>query len=279
MLILHQNRVKSAEIETDILTDIGGETRFFERFILIEQNTKNIQIDLDKIRSKYKIDINHIPNFDFANTQLLMSDMDSTLINIECIDEMAKVFGVGDQVSKITKQAMRGELDFNQSLLTRLKLLKGLPSVKLTQIYQTTLKVNPGVHDLFSWLNKQKIPNILVSGGFDFFAKKVAESLAMTKFLANQLIIADGKLTGEIKGKIVNGQAKAYCLLDYCVQHNLELSKTIAIGDGSNDLAMMQQAGLSVAYHAKPIVQNSADIVINYGGLDTLLDFFEAQKI
>ena len=270
MVIVHHHDINLGK---QIAHDLGGQSEYYQSFSVV--NSGDLVLNLDKLRQQYQVDINIFPKqFKFAQTALLISDMDSTIINIECIDEMAKIYGVGKQVASITQKAMQGELDFSASLIQRLALLKGLPVGQLDNIYQNTLKLNPGAKQLITFLAKQTITTALVSGGFNFFAQRVVSQLGMDYYLANQLAIKDEQLTGKVQGDIIDGQKKAAFLTKLTKQLNCTLEQTIAMGDGSNDLPMMAQAGLSVAYHAKPIVKTQADVVIDYGGLDILIDFF-----
>lgn len=271
MIILHTN---NTQIATKIAHQHKCDLQLKNRFFLLSNYQK--QLSLDTIRSEYKVDINYYPkHFNFSKAKLLISDMDSTIIAIESIDEMAKYHGVGDEVVKITKSAMTGELDFTTSLKTRLALLKGLTTKDLATIYKNTLVFTKGAKTLINYLHQKNITTALASGGFDFFAQKIAKSLNITHYLANTLEINKGKLTGKVIGEVIGSPQKAQYLTHLCQTLNIPKSQTIAIGDGSNDLPMLQTAGLSVAYHAKPILKEKSDIIIDYGGLDTLCDFFD----
>lgn len=199
---------------------------------------------------------------------LCVMDMDSTLIAIECIDEIADMMGLKPQVAEITEAAMRGELDFAASLRKRVALLKGLPESALQRVIDERLTFNPGAQ---AWINTCKqhgIKTMVVSGGFTFFANYVKDTLGLDYAVSNTLEIVDGKLTGNIVGDIVDAQRKADELLNLRKVLGLTEAQTIAIGDGANDLKMMAVAAVGVAYHAKPVVQEQAMYALNVVGLD-----------
>lgn len=199
---------------------------------------------------------------------LCVMDMDSTLISIECIDEIADMVGIKPQVAAITERAMQGELDFAQSLRERVALLKGLKESDLMRVLNERLTLNPGATEWINACKKNNITTLLVSGGFTFFADRVKAMLGLDYAVSNTLEIIDGKLTGNILGSIVDAQAKADELTKLRDKLGLTPAQTIAIGDGANDLKMMATAGIGVAYHAKPIVQAQASYALNHVGLD-----------
>lgn len=235
------------------------------------------EIDAEKLfelRHESELDINLLPaGFEGTNVKLLISDMDSTLIAIECIDEIADFMNIKPQVSEITEAAMRGELDFEGSLTKRVALLSGLNTDTLQNVHDERLKLNPGAEALISGLKAQSIKFALVSGGFTFFTDRLKERLGLDYARANVLSETDGKLNGSVEGGIIGAQAKADFLHELCAELNIQPNQVIAAGDGANDLLMMQAAGLSVAYHAKPAVQAQASTVLNHRGLDAILDF------
>lgn len=210
----------------------------------------------------------------WADFGLLVMDMDSTLISIECVDEIADLMNIKPQVAAITASAMRGEIEFAESLTARVALLKGLEETALERVYQDRLLLNPGAEKLISSLKSKGVKTLLVSGGFNFFTDKLKARLNLDFTASNTLEVIDGKLTGRIIGELVDAQAKAKYLNQIRQQLGLSRDAVIAMGDGANDIPMMQAAGISVAYHAKPVVQESATYAINYVGLDGLLNFF-----
>jgi phosphoserine phosphatase len=200
--------------------------------------------------------------------------MDSTLITIECIDEIADYIGKKAEVAAITEAAMRGEItDYQISLRRRVALLKGLPVEALQRVYDERLKLTVGAESLVTYLQQSGIKVLLVSGGFTFFTAKLKHRLRLDFARSNQLEIADGKLTGTLIGEIVDAQVKRETVLDTCNLLGITAEQVIAIGDGANDLQMMSVAKMSVAFHAKPIVQAQAGDAINFGGLDTIISW------
>ena len=203
-------------------------------------------------------------------------DMDSTLISIECIDEIADMVGIKPQVAAITERAMQGELDFAQSLRQRVALLKGLQESDLMRVLNERLKLNPGVKEWVETCKNNNITTLLVSGGFTFFAERVKAMLGLDHAVSNSLEIIDGKLTGHILGDIVDAQVKADELTKLRDRLGLTVAQTLAIGDGANDLKMMAAAGVGVAYHAKPVVQAQATYALNHVGLDGVINLFKS---
>lgn len=202
---------------------------------------------------------------------LCVMDMDSTLISIECIDEIADMVGIKPQVAAITERAMLGELDFAQSLRERVALLKGLKESDLMRVLNERLTLNPGAVEWIDTCKKNNITTLLVSGGFTFFADRVKAMLGLDYAVSNTLEIIDGQLTGKVLGNIVDAQTKADELIKLRDKLGLTAAQTIAIGDGANDLKMMTAAGIGIAYHAKPIVQAQANYALNYVGLDGVI--------
>ena len=234
-------------------------------------------IELAVLREQLNFDVSLLTaDFDGQQIRLLVTDMDSTLISIECIDEIADMLGIKPQVSAITEAAMRGELNFEESLTQRVGLLKGLPVAKLQCVYDERLKLNPGAEKLISYLQQSNIKLALVSGGFTFFTERLKQRLGLDYTLANTLAIKDDCLTGKVDGDIIGAQSKADLLLTLSNDLGLQPHQVIAMGDGANDLLMMDEAGLSVAYHAKPTVQAQTDIQLNHSGLDAVVDLLKA---
>ena len=203
---------------------------------------------------------------------LVVMDMDSTLIAIECIDEIADMQGLKPQVAAITEAAMRGEIDFAESLRRRVILLEGLDEHALQRVYDERLQFNPGAETMLARLKEHGIKTLLVSGGFMFFTERLKEKLQLDFAHANTLEIMDGKLTGRVLGKIFDAQGKADWLVKIREELELRPEQVIAMGDGANDLKMMARAGISIAYHAKPVVREQASYVLNFVGLDGLVN-------
>ena len=213
------------------------------------------------------------PPLRLADFKAIAFDMDSTLISIECIDEIADAVGKKAEVAAITEAAMRGEItDFKDSLRRRVALLKGVPAEALQQVYDERLKINPGAPELINAAKAAGLQTLLVSGGFTFFADRVRERLGMHEAHSNTLEIEGGLLTGQVLGDIVDGAAKQQHLLALCQRLGCDPKQSIAVGDGANDLPMMGASGLSVAYHAKPKVREQAMVSIQAGGLDRVLE-------
>ncbi|MGF6920843.1 phosphoserine phosphatase SerB [Paraburkholderia sp. 40] len=203
---------------------------------------------------------------------LVAMDMDSTLITIECVDEIADFCGLKAEVAAITEAAMRGEIeDFNESLIRRVALLKGLDASALERVYEERLRLSPGAERMLAGAKQAGLKTLLVSGGFTFFTAKLKTRLGLDFTRANTLEIIDGKLTGNVMGEIVNADVKARTLRETCATLGIEPSRAIAMGDGSNDLKMMAEAGLSVAFRAKPVVREAASVSFNFVGMDGLL--------
>ncbi|MDH5359004.1 MAG: phosphoserine phosphatase SerB [Gammaproteobacteria bacterium] len=228
---------------------------------------------LFELRDRLQMDINTLPDgFDPTQVKLVISDMDSTFINIECIDEIADFAGVKPQVSAVTEAAMRGELNFEESLNQRVALLKDLHTDALQKVYDERLLLNPGAEVLLQGLKRRGIPFALVSGGFTFFTDRLKQRYQLDFTRANTLERNDERLTGKVVGEIVGAGVKREYLLKLCAQLAIQPSQVIAMGDGANDLLMMQEAGLSVAYCAKPTVKAQTSCVLDHTGLNSVLD-------
>ncbi|MDB5467136.1 MAG: serB, partial [Phenylobacterium sp.] len=205
--------------------------------------------------------------------RLMVADMDSTIINVECLDELADFAGVKTQVSAITERAMRGELEFEGALRERVGMLKALPLTALQSAYDERVRLNPGARTFVRTMAANGARCVLVSGGFTFFTGRVAKAAGFHANRANTLIDADGALTGMVGEPILGREAKLAALKEEAAALGLDLSETLAIGDGANDLAMIEAAGLGVAYRAKPIVAAQADAKVDYADLTALLYF------
>ena len=219
------------------------------------------------------------PDIQLSDFKLIAFDMDSTLINIECVDEIADAAGRKAEVSAITEAAMRGEIaDYKESLRRRVALLKGVSVDSMDEVYHQRLKLNPGAAELVHACKAAGLKVLLVSGGFTFFTDRVRDELGIDYTRSNVLEIENGLLTGRMVdqpwGDICDGEEKKKMLLQTCAMLDIPPAQAIAMGDGANDLPMMGVAGLSVAYHAKPKVREQAMVAINEGGLDRLLEVF-----
>lgn len=214
------------------------------------------------------------PHRKLGDFGLLVMDMDSTLISIECIDEIADMQGLKPEVAAITESAMRGEIDFAESLRRRVALLEGLEEDALQRVYDERLQLNPGAEALLAAVKKHGLKTLLVSGGFVFFTGRLKQRLGLDHTRANTLEVVNGRLTGKVVGDIVDAQAKAEALVRLSAELELRPEQVIAMGDGANDLKMMAHAGLSVAYHAKPVVRAQASYALNFVGLDGLANLF-----
>jgi len=251
ILPLHQvTKYQSVEIKLNNLIDLSTLSHLSEQFTL----------DINVVSS--------LPSL--AQPGLVVLDMDSTSIEIECIDEIAKLAGVGDEVSLITELAMQGKLDFAQSLRARVAKLKGVELSLLDQI-ANDLPLMPGMRDLVEQFKAHHWKVAIASGGFTYFADNLKDLLGLDAAVSNTLA-HDGKvLTGEVSGQIVDAKVKATTVVALAKQYDIDLSQTIAIGDGANDLVMMEQAALGIAFHAKPLVQEQASVAINQGDLGAVI--------
>ena len=248
-------------VEQNIVVLLKGQ--WFADFIKFAHD---VEVDIAKLDFSPKL----------SQAGLLVMDMDSTAIQIECIDEIAKLAGVGELVSAITESAMRGELDFEQSLRRRVGTLKGAPESILQQVREN-LPLMPGLVETIQTLQKHGWKTAIASGGFTYFADYLKALLQLDFAASNRFNIEDGKLTGLLKGDVVDAQYKAKILQHLLEEYGIDSQHSIAIGDGANDLAMMNVAGLGVAFHAKPKVQQQAQIVVNFADLTALLCLLSAN--
>lgn len=271
MRLVIQGRAISVAHLTHIHRLVGGNTQFMQvgefAYYLPTQLTEHTEVK--KFCAEQNIDYALVPDAQRLNQfGLCVMDMDSTLISIECIDEIADMMGIKPQVAAITEAAMRGELDFATSLKKRVALLKGLDESALKRVIDERLKLNPGAAEWIASCKANNIKTMVVSGGFTFFANHVKALLDLDYAVSNTLEIVDGKLTGNILGDIVDADRKAQELLKLRGELGLKPNQTIAIGDGANDLKMMATAGVGIAYHAKPVVQQQAMYALNNTGLE-----------
>lgn len=234
-------------------------------------NNKTLRAELAKLASSFDVDIAFQEDNMYRRTRRLVCfDMDSTLIEAEVIDELAKAAGVGDKVAAITHAAMSGEIDFDESFRRRMKLLEGLSETVLQEIAES-LPLTEGAERLFKTLRQLGYKTAILSGGFQYFGRYLQNKLGIDYVYANELDIQNGKVTGEVTGQIVNGQRKAELLQEIAKQENISLEQVVAVGDGANDLPMLSIAGLGIAFRAKPLVRAEAKQSISTLGLDAIL--------
>ena len=279
MRLVIQGRAIGMAHLTHIHRIIGGSTQFMQiaqhAYYLPTQQTQVTEVV--EFCASRQIDCALVPDTQrLKHFGLCVMDMDSTLINIECIDEIADMVQIKPQVAAITESAMCGEIDFATSLRKRVSLLKGLNQIALRRVIDERLKPNPGAVEWIAACKANNIKTMVVSGGFTLFANHVKDLLGLDYAVANTLEIVDGKLTGNVLGDIVDADRKALELMKLRETLNLRFDQTIAVGDGANDLMMMKVAGVGVAYHAKPIVQSQATYAINFNGLDGVINLFTA---
>jgi phosphoserine phosphatase len=215
------------------------------------------------------------PGRKLSDFKLLTMDMDSTLITIECIDEIADMQGLKPQVAEITEAAMRGEIEFQESLTRRVALLKGLDAGALQRVYDERLRLSPGAESMLAAVRAAGLKTLLVSGGFTYFTDRIKQRLGLDYTHSNVLEIADGKLTGRVVGGIVDADEKKRTVERVCAELGVSPRQAIVMGDGANDLKMMGISGMSVAFRAKPVVRAQADVALNFVGLDGILALFE----
>ena len=284
MRLVIQGRAIGMAHLTHIHRMVGGNTQFMQiaehAYYLAVHYLPEQANDITEIKAfcaQQSIDCALVPDAQRLNQfGLCVMDMDSTLINIECIDEIADMMQIKPQVAAITEAAMRGELDFATSLKKRVALLKGLNQIALRRVIEDRLQPNPGAVEWIAACKANNIKTMVISGGFTLFANHVKELLGLDYAVANTLEIVDGKLTGNVLGDIVDANRKAQELVNLRDKLGLKINQTIAIGDGANDLKMMQAAAVGIAYHAKPIVQQQATYALNYNGLDGTINLFTA---
>lgn len=260
--------VKMTGLDLKLLERTGLAWKPIDQFAAV---VKGISVNLEELYSfgsEHEIDF--LPLNQKKKPKLVLFDMDSTLVAGEVINELAALKNCGAEIALITNRAMNGEIDFDESLKQRLHHLNGI-SVKELSTIHSKLPLNPGAKELMTGLKKLNVKTYIASGGFDFFAKNVAEDLKMDGCYSNTLEIENGETTGNILGPIINAQKKKEILLEKAQDHDLSIEETMAIGDGANDLEMIKAAGYGVAYHAKPIVKEKSPIRLNYSPLHALL--------
>jgi phosphoserine phosphatase len=252
---------------------VGGEVNILNQRIAVEFVKPDLATAVDAARELVAgkpIDVAQVP---LANRRkkLLIADMDSTMIEQECIDELAAAIGIKDEVAAITRRAMNGELNFEQALRTRVKLLKGLPVKRMEEIRREQITFAPGGRALVQTMKAYGAFTSLVSGGFTFFADYIAKRIGFDEAMANILELDGEVLAGTVAEPILGKQAKLSRLLTLAAFHDIPMAETLAVGDGANDLDMIKAAGLGVALHAKPVVAAEAQVSIDHGDLTALL--------
>ncbi|GGW85935.1 phosphoserine phosphatase SerB [Alteromonas halophila] len=257
----------------------GLHARFGDGVVCVQVSVADMQAaraGLHEVAERYQVELAlQVQQPSLSTPGLLVMDMDSTLIQMECIDEIARLGDVGDKVAAVTRQAMRGELDFKESLMTRVACLEGIAEAQLAQI-RDAIPLMPGAALLVQMLKQYQWKVAVASGGFTYFADYLAQRLGLDAAFSNVLAVQDGMLTGKVTGEIVDAGKKAQTVIALSQKWQIDISQTIAMGDGANDLAMMDVAGLGVACHAKPAVVEQAEVAIRYGGLHTLLYLLQA---
>ncbi|AXT39770.1 phosphoserine phosphatase SerB [Alteromonas sp. BL110] len=242
---------------------------------VINAKPEHIKSLLGDVSDAYHLDVGlQASRPSLSEPGLLVMDMDSTVIAIECIDEIAKLAGVGEQVAEVTARAMRGEIAFNDSLTHRVACLEGVPIDHLNQI-RDGIPIMPGIQTLLSHLKKHRWKLAIASGGFTFFADHLKARLGLDYAISNTLSVKDGHLTGKVEGEIINADVKARTVKALSEKWQIPSSQTVAMGDGANDLIMMAESALGVACHGKPLVNEKADVAVRVGSLHSLLYFLD----
>ena len=270
---LEEQRIQVVETESLPVVKTLADVRCAQRWHLQSHSADLESIAWSDLGLADDVDINFQHESDaISDIKLAVFDMDSTLIQCEVIDELATRAGVGDRVAAITERAMRGELDFNQSLSERLGLLRGLEADTALQIARN-LPYTDGARELMTTLRALGIKTVIISGGFSLFAEHVAAELAMDEYFANTLEVSDGRLTGVAILPIVNAEYKEAKLREIAASMGISKRQTLAIGDGANDLKMLNAAGIGIAFRAKPVVRSQARYQLSMVGLDGALYF------
>ena len=271
--------IQGADVETTVLKELAK----LSGASAIEQVAPNVfrlpnarpADAIPALCAKERLDFAFVPEERrLANFKLLVTDMDSTLITVETIDELASLVGKKDQVAEITTQAMRGDIPYDESLRRRAAVLKGLDESAIDRVYAERVKLSPGGDKLIAGAKKAGIRILLVSGGFTHVTEKLKARLKLDYARANTLKVAGGKLTGEIEGPIVNADVKRDALIAVRDEMGITKEQIVGVGDGANDLKFMAECGVSVAYHAKPVVNQQATHAIRHVGLDGVLHLF-----
>ena len=273
-LIIQGGEIENRDLRQ--LAKLAGASRIeqitHEAFRLCEAQARD---GVAEYCEKAKLDFAFVPeNLKLADFGLLAMDMDSTLITIECVDELADLRGIKAEVSQITASSVRGEIEFADSVRRRVALLAGLNESALQKVYDERLQLSPGTERMLAGLKAAGVRTLLVTSGFTFFAERLKKRLNLDYTYSNTLEIVNGKLSGKLAGKIIDADAKAIKVEEIRKQLGLKREQVIALGDGANDLKMMAQAGVSIAYHAQPIVRRQTTYAINHVGLDGVTNLF-----
>jgi phosphoserine phosphatase len=273
--------IQGEEVETSALKELHrvamGEAieRISEDAFRITKAHVGAKTEVEALCARAQLDWGFVEEGrSFGDFALLAMDMDSTLISIECIDEIADFAGRKAEVAAVTAAAMRGEIDWPESLRRRVKALAGLEESALARVYAERLRFNKGAEKLLAAAKKNGVKTLLVSGGFAYFTDRVRDRLGFDYAYSNTLVVEGGRLTGTVTGPLVDAEGKAAHVARLKHELGLARERVIAIGDGANDLRMMAQAGTSIAYHAKPVVKEKADYALDYAGLDGVLTLF-----
>ena len=272
-LVISSADALADDLVSEVVTAAGADTSRLRR---LGQGAVDASLDpgqlpdLSDLRARFGVDVNVVAASDRAK-RILIADMDSTMIGVECIDELADFAGVKAHVAEITERAMQGELDFEQAIHARVALLQGLPVSVLQTCYDQRVALNPGAVELVGGMNATGAETALVSGGFTFFTERVAAAAGFAINQANRLEEADGHLTGRVILPVLGQQAKADALDGICARLGVGVDQAVAIGDGANDLAMIRKAGLGVAYKAKPALRAEADAILDRSDLSAVL--------
>lgn len=273
LLLLNRENVDTIRLNTPEIIENVTVIR-----LALNHHTQTLKTNIDTFCKDNKMDfalMSHFP--DWRKPGLVLMDMDSTTIQIECIDEIARLYGVGDQVAAVTALAMQGKLDFNESLRTRVSKLKGAP-VSILKEVADNMPLMPGLLELIKGLKNAGWKVAIASGGFNYFADRLKEEHGFDYAISNTLEINDQTLTGEVHGDIVNAVVKARTLSELADRYDIPMSQTVAIGDGANDLLMLDASALGIAIHAKPIVQEKAPVSLNNIDLQGALCILSANN-
>lgn len=275
-LIVHRGSLAASELE--LIQEIcGRRPEKMAGFYRAGADAVLNRETLDRLGSRLNTDVSQLPaDFNPASVRLLVSDMDSTFINIECIDEIADLAGVKSEVAAITRAAMGGKLDFASALRQRVAQLEGLPVSGLQTVVEQRLRLNPGAKAMLRTLENRGIRTALVSGGFTYFTGILKQRYGLDYTLANELEISHGVLTGNVLGRIVDGDVKAGFIREIRAALGISDAQVVAIGDGANDAAMLSEAGLGIAYHAREALRSRADVTLDHSDLSAVAHFLMA---